>query len=606
MVRAVDSLPLAVSSEVAGIGGNSIHSMRARQRIGRVWLCAAVLCAAGIVRGQEIGAPGGAPVAAVPTGPAVTVHGVVTNAATGAPLARALVQVFGGQMRAALTDGEGKFEFPAMPQGSSAFTVKKPGYGPANSDGDDDMAQFLVRVAEDMADLNLSLAPKNAIYGHVTLSSGMPAQGVGLMLLRRIIEDGRPMWAQAGWHTISLDGSFRFGGLHDGVYMVRSQPQFENDGAGPPSCAAGAPAKVPGYAAVFSNGSADLNSAAQINLSGGQSTELNVALMQTEFHRVQIAVARPPAGEWGISQILYDSSGQQMQYQIRMEKDQMCAYLPDGAYTLMVVAQHRIQLDTVPDTIRNTIEMRRSAAQQGEAGILEFSVDGKPAYQRMALTKAGATPVQVRFSPGPPKPMTNAQGQQFGPPRSQQPIFLTASPVNSMSMQQPAVAVNETEYEIGAMPPGSYWISVVPTRGDVCVGAVTAGGQSLGHTPWVVRGTGTGMPIDVELRTDCAKLTVELSAAPGAENAGQSGVAYVYAIPESDTAENPTATQIVIGATSVMFGPMTPGRYRVYAFASQKHLEFRTPGALDKLGGGQEVTLEPNGTASLMLEGVQP
>jgi hypothetical protein len=82
---------------------------------------------------------------------------------------------------------------------------------------------------------------------------------------------------------------------------------------------------------------------------------------------------------------------------------------------------------------------------------------------------------------------------------------------------------------------------------------------------------------------------------------------FVYAIPESDSAENPTAGQLMSsGNASFTFGLMAPGRYRVYAFYGQKHLEFRTAGALDKLGAGQEVTLEPNGTATLMLEGVQP
>ena len=48
---------------------------------------------------------------------------------------------------------------------------------------------------------------------------------------------------------------------------------------------------------------------------------------------------------------------------------------------------------------------------------------------------------------------------------------------------------------------------------------------------------------------------------------------------------------------------LTPGRYSVYTFDNPAPLEYRNPSALAALPQqGQEVTLEPNGSATLTVE----
>ena len=588
-------------------GSAGFHqSMNALQRMARLWLCATVLAAAGVVaRGQGLVAPPPDPPAqpAQPPGPTVTVRGMVINGATGAPLPRAQVMVYGNFRQGVLTDGEGRFELHGVLQGDHTFMVTKPGFG--MNTGFDDNGQSLVHVGEQMPEQTFSLFPRNAIYGHVTLSSGLPAEGVTVELLRQVIQDGRAMWAEAGRHQSSPDGSFRFGGLHDGAYMVRSTPEFENEHGADISCGVDAPAAVTGYAPVFSSGSAEMNSAAQINVAAGQSTEVNVALTQTKFHRVRIAVARSAAGGWELTLTLYDGTGQAAEYPVREEKDQMCVYLPDGAYTLMAQA---IRQDG-PGRLNGL----RKAGGGDLAGTLEFTVDAKPANLRVALTQAGTTPVHLRFVPGPPKPATNSGvavirglGQENGDGGDR--MSFTATRMNTVGIWvEGAHPVGETEYEIDSVPPGSYWISAGSQRQGECIGAVTAGGTDLGRTPWVARNTGTGMAIDVEIRTDCAKLTVALPTGVAGEDAGAPSVVFVYVVPDFDAVEGPSqAALLPFQRPSETLDDLTPGRYRVYAFRQQRLLEFRNPATFSRLGAGQEVTLEPNGTATLMLEDVQP
>lgn len=60
--------------------------------------------------------------------PSATVHGVVRNAITGSPLPRALVHLRGSFDAGALTDGDGRFEIPAVPLGVEELSVIKPGF----------------------------------------------------------------------------------------------------------------------------------------------------------------------------------------------------------------------------------------------------------------------------------------------------------------------------------------------------------------------------------------------------------------------------------------------------------------------------------------------
>src|SRR5438309_1714811 len=81
---------------------------------------------------QNSQAPGqeGPPDAQSPTStaPLLAVHGVVTNAASGDPLPRVLVQVDGETGPGALTDGDGRFELTLSGYGSHMFQLTKPGF----------------------------------------------------------------------------------------------------------------------------------------------------------------------------------------------------------------------------------------------------------------------------------------------------------------------------------------------------------------------------------------------------------------------------------------------------------------------------------------------
>lgn len=548
----------------------------------------------------------------------VTVHGVVLNGASGEPLPRALVKVDSGDAIGALTDGEGRFEIAGVPAGIETFEVVKPGFGGKVAVGDYVVPDtHTVEVAAEMPELKFSLHPENALYGQVTLSTGDAGVGIGLTLLRQTIEAGHASWTEVERHQTTPEGDFRFAGLQDGTYLLMTEPAFDNERATPPACDGPVPVEMQGFPVMFYGGSADAAGAARIVLAGGQTSQANLTLSSALFHEVRATPLHVPEGEqWQFTPALLNQGGVVLEYPLRQDEKThvVCGYLPDGSYTLMMEG-----------TTREPLQMGMPVSRQPHrpktvAGMIEFSMENRAETRlRLPLASGTATPIRIRYEPGPPKPVqaTQGDGNEGDEPAgaieaNPQPVQLMAVPADGMTPRGvgPVSAdwVDEELYELGMTAPGSYWIQGGESRPGVCMGAVTAAGQSLAHTPWTAGAGGTGSSIDVVVRTDCAKLTVKLPASGQVDAPGEDQSYYFYAVPEFDSiAEVHEGIVQRSGETSSELGDLTPGTYRVFVFDEPHSLEYRAAGALEKLAGqGQEVTLEPGGNATLVLEAPRP
>jgi hypothetical protein len=244
------------------------------------------------------------------------------------------------------------------------------------------------------------------------------------------------------------------------------------------------------------------------------------------------------------------------------------------------------------------------------SGLVQFSVDGHAVKRlRIPLAQDSGTPVHVRFEPGPPKPLpeTHQPDDQQEEAPNEEVLNLSAEHVNAIGppgqSQVEADQLNDDTYVLRGTSPGAYWIEASANRPGTCLGTVTSGGEDLARAPWTAGVNGAGAPIDVVVRTDCAKLTVGLP--PMAKSAGEEQSIFVYAVPEFDSMEGIVQADPAephLGERSVEIPNMPPGAYRLYAFHSQRSIEFRNPEALERLGAGQEVSLEPNGSANVMVE----
>lgn len=534
------------------------------------------------------------------------VQGIVLNATTGQPLPRTLVRLEGNSGQGALTDGEGRFEISGVPFGIQSFTVTKPGFrGAGTTNGFDAGAYHTVRVAAGMPVLSFSLAPTNALTGQIALSTGDPAEGISVMLLRLNVQDGRADWTQSDVRQTNPEGQFRFAGLEDGAYLVMTLPAFDNDLGAPSSASPRAPLQLPGYPVTFFADATDASSASRINLSGGQQATANFTLALSPFQAVTIATAKPrAAGHWQLMPTLQDRSGQRLTYPMQYDDKSSTfrAWLPDGSYTLTVegTSGDGPERDDLPLSLQ-----RRRPAQV--AGLLDFSVSGHPEPNlRVTLGSDVATPIRVRYEPAPPTRSAqtlNQNGDEATPP-----LGFWIKRAGGADNQQNADWVDADLFQLSAVTPGSYWVQASSNRAGTCLGAVTAAGVSLGQTPLIVGPTGAAVPIEVVLRTDCASLNLQLPATADVEAPGDQPVFYVYVVPEFDSvaAVQPVTLRPASGATGTVLN-LTPGPYRVLVFDAPHSLEYRNPAVMESYAGrSQQVTLPPGATTNLLLELPKP
>ncbi len=543
------------------------------------------------------------------------VQGVVKNAATGEPLPRALVRIEGDATGGALTDGDGKFEISGVPTGQQAFQVIKPGFVdqlpsgmamPATIVNGSSNSEHNVRVAVDMPDLVFSLSPTNAIRGQISLSTGDPAQGIGVMLLRRSVQAGRAVWQTATNVRTNSDGAYRFAGLADGVYAIYTEPAMDND----------VPANLVetgndravtrwGYPSLFFPDASDLAGAAKIQVAGGQQAQANVLLTEEPFHLVRAAVTAPGSGsatatEMNVTVIIQDGQGHQLPYggQYDPASRSVQAFLPDGTYALMVTAiggHEPIQFGPA----RNP---RPNPPQGPLVGQLDFSVAGHAVtglQVPLGAQRSGTVQLSLLRSGLQDAAAGGFQGNPLVVMVSQAGGWITDGMVSSYA-EGYATGPIETTY----MGPGTYWVhTTIPQKG-VCEGSFTAGGTSLAREPLVISPSGATPPLTLTLRDDCSSLWVTLPPAAETPQTGEEPFYTVYVVPDFDsTAEvSPITLRPSSGGMFALSG-LTPGPYKVYAFPFPVELEYRNPEALATLPNpGQTITLEPNGTGRVEVE----
>jgi Carboxypeptidase regulatory-like domain len=544
-----------------------------------------------------------------------TLHGVVRNAATGEGVPRALVEIEGDANTGALTDGDGRFEIPGVPVGPQAVEVRRPGFldesTGAEAPAADDSAGMPhnVLVAAEMPDVEFKLAPACAIRGQINLSTGDAAEGIEVALVRRMVVDGRAIWQASGFTKTRSDGTYRFGGLADGLYALYTTPTLDSEPAATLVVPGkGGAAERWGYASVYYPDARDPSGAAKIALANGQEAQANFTLMREPFEAVTATVVLPQAMEasrqpGNYSAELMDGAGHQLPYATQYDQNThtIQAALPDGTYSL--------QITSAPQTMPNpkTPSGGRPPGTGLGIGVLvgavDFSVAGhavtglrvplsapNPSAIEVSVIRSGASSVQ-------------AQNGQVAVMMSQARGWIGGGMVS-----QYAGGALTGPLAASYMAPGSYWVHTYLSGRGLCESSFTAGGASLGHEPVTIGLSGATAPMELALRDDCAQLTISLPESLAGTTAGEERFYTVYVLPDFDYTKD--LSPVVLrpsSTTTATLNDLTPGNYHVYMFEGNVPLEYRNPAVLAVLPNpGQTVTLSPGAAATLVLEAPGP
>jgi len=530
----------------------------------------------------------------------VSVHGIVRNVLTGAPLARVLVKIGGDAATGTLTGNDGRFELPSVPRGPVPFSLRKPGFlDPEQTDlSSGDNAAETVRnvfVAAETPDLEFRLVPAATIHGHIDLSTSDPAGGISVHLLRRTISDGLAHWQLVKISKTNGVGDFHFAGLPRGQYTLVTEPALESEGLTPLVRAQSDNSMESyGFPGLYYPDAADLSTAQKINLQPGDQSSASFMLPLLPLHAVQATIQLPGDAphDAAISASVLDAQEHYLPWSAQYDSAEKTVqtFLPDSSYTLRVSALEQKGHTSASGALRQNLWL-------GSAGLTVSGHDVQISHLPLREAKPLLAQLTIRRNENTGEPSTEA---------SRPKVFLRAMPVeNDLSdgtVQMLAWNLDPGINKVETLAPGNYRILETIHGSSFCEESLTANGQSLASHPLQVDQNGSAPLVEVTLRQDCASLTLSLPMQLGALLPGVESVWTVWLVPQfNSTVDIAPVTLRASSGGIFTLKNLTPGRYRVFTFNTPAPLEYRNPDALSALTG-QEITLQPGGSSTLTVE----
>ena len=159
-----------------------------------------------------------------------TIRGRVVDANTGEAIPRAFVRLSGSVSMAAITRGDGTFEFVDVTAGEYWLAASRSGYLEAGYAGPRRGAfrHFMVGAESSSVEVALQLTRGAVIAGQVLDEFGDPAQGVPVRIGRMVFKDGHRQLLVIGddptGGRTDDEGRYRTAGLRPGRYYVWAIP----------------------------------------------------------------------------------------------------------------------------------------------------------------------------------------------------------------------------------------------------------------------------------------------------------------------------------------------------------------------------------------------
>jgi hypothetical protein len=512
------------------------------------------------------------------------VRGVVLNSITHRPIARALVN---GQEDAVLTDNDGRFELN-LSEGTTQILVKRPGFG-ANRIGM--VRAHSVKVGANMPELTFYLTPDATITGHVLVAGGEDADQIRVIAMHKQVFNGHAIWQWQGMHMTDSEGMFHIENVEaPGSYLLCTQVSQDE-------WAPAASAKTTyGYPATCYPGVTDLSAAGSVTVSPGQQVEVEFPLTRQPFYPVSIGVSNhahgQPAGVMIREASGHGGSGIIPRWNATLNTTEV--NLPNGHYTA-------------------EINVRGKTSSYGR---LDFQVAGGPVLG-LSLVESPLRPIQVEIQKeftGDKNGVVQTVGLGGSAGDTGPGMNMSLVPLDSNTFQSGGAvqavpgSADHNLFEMNDVAPGTYRVQTFAFQGYVA--SIRSGAVDLARDPLVVGAGDTTPPIEVTLRDDGGSIrgTVRTgalgSSVPG-QDVGETSMVYAYAIPQfANPAQIPMS--VSSGGSAVVFGNLAPGPYRVVAFDQPQEIDMEDQQALARLtGGGQTVTVEAGGTATVQLDMVK-
>jgi hypothetical protein len=508
------------------------------------------------------------------------VAGVVVNAATGAPLPRALVQLSG---RALLSGLEGEFAFPAVPGGRNQISLSKPGFFAPGATHKGWSPPINIEVGAESGNLVLKMYPEAVISGHIAGNDKEPLEGATIQLLHFVSVNGRRQLAPvAAVARSDEDGNFRVASLPAGRYYVAVKAAYVTRrilGAETTKSNKAYPA------IVYHPGVPDMEAAAPLDLAAGQYVDLQFSLATGPAFKVTGTVIA--TGEW--KQVnppqIVDHIGQ-----VLFSADEFDPETGQFEFRAVPAGNYRVRLAAMDKDNQLALTLRRISVSHPLTGV------------KLTLNRGAEIAVVVRseFSKTRMPTLcssTEATGEihNFDCSEHAARVELVSSDSPPQSYATDLGTIKEPRpLALHHVAPGRYRVSAMAMFGGY-VQSVRWGSLDLLRDELIVPEDGSVGPIEVVVRDDSGMLKIHLQT----QSSGQAGT--VVLVPDGILSD-----PVVLGAAAngeTQTGGLAPGAYKVFAFDSIDAVDYRNPEAMAQYASrAASVTVAPNGTANVNVE----
>ncbi|HET9790893.1 MAG TPA: carboxypeptidase-like regulatory domain-containing protein [Candidatus Angelobacter sp.] len=512
------------------------------------------------------------------------VEGIVTNAVTGRPIPRALVE-WNGQsgLVSVLTGPDGEFSFDGVPQGRSQLSAEKPGYFTGRGGAFQRPTVFI--AGPESGKVSIKLWPEAIISGRVLGKDGEPLENATIQIQK---SGSRPVATYLRQNSVTTDedGNFRIAELPAGEYLVALL-------AGNVSRRMLGSRSVQGTEAypaiVYYPAGGEESNAEPLKLSAGQHVELNFSVLPRPAYKVAGVVSKSADWKQINPPMFVDRRGQPL-LSVNEYDPQTGAFafrsVPAGAYT-----------------------MRLSGMDQSDA---QFSVQQRIRVNKditglnLYLPAPLEVPVNVRkeFFNRTTSTGNCSYGSRDGTVHtsdcSDMPLLqLELTPVDSLnppvhSNWQPPAG---SSLILRGLQPGKYHVHAMPGMGGYSsyVSSLRCGFTDLLHEELTVPETGQLPPIEVVLRDDLSILQLRL-------NAGKTSYGNITIIVDENPPSIPVRSMNLMGDQATT-ASLAPGNYKIFAFADTEDVDPIDPEELSRYAKKAiSATLLPGKTTSLVVE----
>jgi hypothetical protein len=539
-----------------------------------------------------------------------SVEGLVVRVETSEPIAKAVVEISGGNGTrfAASTGSDGRFEFKNLVPGSYKLTVSKSGYldGGYGKRGPNGQPLTLkVETSQSIKDLRMTMVPTGAISGRVYDISGEPLANVSVQALKYTYSEERGRVLTAIKSVLTDDrGEYRLFWLPPGKYYISATPPgtrsaglvymtttggghlqgFVLDSRGVPTEDRGGAIEKLGeaYVPIYYPGVPDEQDAQLIDLGPGAEVREDFGLSRATARKVRGVVIDAATGQPtnSASVVLISPGGLRGQFPLIPSSDgtfEISDVLP-GSYFLSATSR------VVDRTTRET--SRVSGAQipvvVGDADVDRLSVVLAPGADISGQLIVDGGPLKLDNYDGNPRPVLTLKNDLQGLPL-----------VNS---NQPSEFISDTQFIFDRVLEGDYHVEVVYVPPSTYIKSVRFGGADAFNGSIHIE-PGRNGTFEVVLATGSGSLDGNVVNVRG-EKAGNVTVALIpSSFQRQDLYKNATTDET--GHFHMQGVP--PGDYSVFAWEDIENGLWRDPafirgsqnsGKPVQIGNGAPTTVE--------------